>query len=144
LSLNELRYKQCFQLRAARFSLPIRDFDPLFLTVKDNNNETKKLKVVEFHWLKNDFTIKEWLNEIEANEAPKNLDYWMLGIFSFCLFIICNNKNKIYFIYIFCRLQLRIRYLSTDLNEVKFKDPVTFNYYYEQIKNEFTFQKHES
>jgi len=43
-------------------------------------------------------------------------------------------------IYIFYRLQLRIRYLSTDLNEVKFKDPVTFNYYYEQIKNEFTFQ----
>ena len=32
---------------------------------------------------------------------------------------------------------MRIRYLSTDLNEIKFKDPVTFNYYYEQIKNDF-------
>ena len=27
--------------------------------------------------------------------------------------------------------------MSSDLNEVKFKDPITFNYYYEQIKNDF-------
>lgn len=27
--------------------------------------------------------------------------------------------------------------MPTDLNEIKFKDPVTFNYYYEQIKNDF-------
>lgn len=37
------------------------------------------------------------------------------------------------------RLQLRIRHLSTDLNEIKFKDPVTFSYYYEQTKNDFIF-----
>ncbi len=27
--------------------------------------------------------------------------------------------------------------MTNDLNEIKFKDPVTFGYYYEQIKNDF-------
>jgi focal adhesion kinase 1 len=44
------------------------------------------------------------------------------------------DSNQTFFQF---RLQLRIRYLSSDLNEVKFKDPITFNYYYEQIKNDF-------
>lgn len=35
------------------------------------------------------------------------------------------------------RLQLRVRFISSDLNEIQFKDPITFNYYYEQIKNDF-------
>lgn len=35
------------------------------------------------------------------------------------------------------RLQLRIRALSSDLNEIQFKDPVTLGYFYEQIKNDF-------
>jgi hypothetical protein len=35
------------------------------------------------------------------------------------------------------RLHLRVRFLSNDLNEIKFKDPITFNYYYEQVKNDF-------
>ena len=35
------------------------------------------------------------------------------------------------------RLHLRVRYLPGDLNDVKQKDPVTFRYYYEQIKNDF-------
>lgn len=120
LSLNELRYKQCFQLRAVRFSMPIKDFDPLFFTTKDQNDksadkdEKSQLEIEEFFWLKKDDLIKDWLQEIESYEEPiKSLDYWML--------------------------QLRIRYLSTDLNEIKFKDPVTFNYYYEQVKNDFIF-----
>ena len=125
LSLNELRYKQCFQLRATRFSMPIKEFDPLFLTLKTSDSDGKNvsnsdkksqqpaLRIEEFYWLKNNFTIKEWLRTIESAEAPRSLDYWML--------------------------QLRIRYLSTDLQEIKFKDPVTFNYYYEQIKNDFIF-----
>lgn len=120
LSLNELRYKQCFQLRAVRFSMPIKDFDPLFFTIKDQNDkpankdDKSQLEIEEFFWLKKDDLIKDWLQEIESYEEPsKSLDYWML--------------------------QLRIRYLSTDLNEIKFKDPVTFNYYYEQVKNDFIF-----
>jgi len=122
LSLNELRYKQCFQIRAARFSLPIKDFDPLFFTAKDSeknekssNTDKKQLEIEEFFWLKKDDLIKDWIQSIESSEEPnKTLDYWML--------------------------QLRIRYLSTDLNEIKFKDPVTFNYYYEQVKNDFIFE----
>jgi hypothetical protein len=35
------------------------------------------------------------------------------------------------------RLQLRIRHLPSDLNEIKFKDPITFNYYFEQVKSDF-------
>lgn len=79
LSLNELRYKQCFQLRATRFSLPIKEFDPMFLTVKniDGENSKKKLQIEEFFWLKNNYTIKEWLQTIENNESPYTLDYWM-------------------------------------------------------------------
>jgi hypothetical protein len=30
-----------------------------------------------------------------------------------------------------------VRFLPNDLNEIKFKDPITFNYYYEQVKNDF-------
>ena len=30
-----------------------------------------------------------------------------------------------------------MRYLPGDLDEVKFKDPITFGYYYEQVKNDF-------
>lgn len=100
--------------------MPIKDFDPLFFTTKDQNDksadkdEKSQLEIEEFFWLKKDDLIKDWLQEIESYEEPiKSLDYWML--------------------------QLRIRYLSTDLNEIKFKDPVTFNYYYEQVKNDFIF-----
>lgn len=35
------------------------------------------------------------------------------------------------------RLQLRIRCLPCDLNEVKFKDSISFGYFYEQTKNDF-------
>jgi hypothetical protein len=31
------------------------------------------------------------------------------------------------------RIMLRVRYLPSDLTEVKFKDRVTFNYFYEQV-----------
>ena len=105
--------------------MPIKDFDPLFLTLKtsdsdgkhvttnDKKSQAPTLRIEEFYWLKNNFTIKEWLKTVETAEAPRSLDYWMV--------------------------QLRIRYLSTDLQEIKFKDPVTFNYYYEQIKNDFIF-----
>lgn len=37
----------------------------------------------------------------------------------------------------FKRLQLRIRCLPPDLNEVKFKDPISYGYFYEQTKNDF-------
>lgn len=34
---------------------------------------------------------------------------------------------------LFSRLQLRIRFIPTDFNEVNFKDHVSFVYYYEQV-----------
>lgn len=133
--MNELRYKQCFQLRATRFSLPIKDFDPMFLTVK--TGDQKKLQIEEFYWLKNSYTIKEWLQTIENNDSTKTLDYWMYK--KFISYVLTFFFILIYVFFSIERLQLRIRYLSTDLNEIKFKDPVTFNYYYEQIKNDFMF-----
>lgn len=122
LSLNELRYKQCFQLRATRFSHPVKDFDPLYLSIKapadEKSSDTNTVNPVieEHYWLKNDMKIKEWLQMIDQKKDPN-----------------CNNEID------YWKLQLRIRYLSTDLNEIKFKDPVSFSYYYEQIKNDFTF-----
>ena len=47
-----------------------------------------------------------------------------------CLFMFC-------LLVFISRLHLRVRFLTNDLNEVKFKDPITFNYYYEQTKNDF-------
>ncbi len=38
---------------------------------------------------------------------------------------------------LFIRFVLRVRYLPSDYTEIKFKDRVTFSYYYEQIKNDF-------
>jgi focal adhesion kinase 1 len=36
---------------------------------------------------------------------------------------------------------LRVRFLPSDLNEIRFKDPITFNYFYEQTKNDFFYHK---
>jgi focal adhesion kinase 1 len=104
LSLNELRYRQCFRLRSTKFSLPFKDFDP-----SDSETTTSpgiNSKIDEFFWLRNDLTIKEWLNSINDS-----IDDW--------------------------KLQLKVRYISGDLNEVKFKDPITFGYFYEQVNNDF-------
>ncbi len=81
--MNELRFKQCFQLRATRFSLPIKEFDPLFLTVKNIKSDDKKLQIEEFYWIRNDLLIKKWIEEIVTYEAPKSLEYWMLE--TYCL-----------------------------------------------------------
>lgn len=82
LSLNELRYKQCFQLRATKFSHPVKDFDPLYLSLKtasvEIGSETTSPQIEEYYWLKNDLTIKDWIHFVECNrEARQNeMDYW--------------------------------------------------------------------
>jgi focal adhesion kinase 1 len=114
LSLNELRYKKCFSLRSTKLSQPTKDFEPAVSSQCEqkhspNNkqsSDSEQTNIDDHFWLKNDLTIKEWI-EIVKNDT----DYW--------------------------KLQLRTRFLSSDLNEIKFKDPITFNYYYEQIKNDF-------
>ena len=85
LSLNELRYKQCFQLRATRFSHPVKDFDPLYLSIKapadEKSSDTNTVNpVIEEHYcLKNDMKIKEWLQMIDQKKDPNcnnEIDYW--------------------------------------------------------------------
>jgi hypothetical protein len=86
LSLNELRYKQCFQLRATKFSHLIKDFDPINLSLKTPNSSSEKSSssnsenspiIEEHYWLKNDMTIKDWLQMIEKTKE-NDLDYWKL------------------------------------------------------------------
>ena len=88
LSLNELRYKQCFQLRATKYLHSVKDFDPLNLVLKLPTKSTDDLTksenlicqtvIEEFHWLKNDTTIKGWLESIENKKEarPNETDYW--------------------------------------------------------------------
>ncbi|CAF0736648.1 unnamed protein product [Brachionus calyciflorus] len=112
LSLNELRFKQCFRLRSTRFNLSFKDFDPSGQNDSSDSNNGLVNKIEEFFWLKNNTLIKDWLKMIGHLDDESNAtDFW--------------------------KLQLRIRYLPSDLNEIQFKDPVTLSYYYEQIKNDF-------
>ena len=67
--------------------------------------------IEEVVWLRNTYKIKEWLESVSHRDENASLDYW--------------------------KLQLRIRFLASDLHEAHFKDPITFSYYYEQIKNDF-------
>ena len=82
LSLNELRYKQCFQLRATKFSHPIKDFDPLSLKAPtdEKSSESNVINPVieEHYWLKNDMKIKEWLQMIDQKKDSNSneIDYW--------------------------------------------------------------------
>ncbi len=131
LSLNELRYRQCFKLRSTRLCAPFKDFDPI-LSVPANAEATSSTtasntsvdstslinsKIDEFFWLRNDQTIKEWLHLIshlnDTYSGHDAVDYW--------------------------KLQLKIRYISSDLNEVRFKDPITFSYFHEQIVNDYVY-----
>ncbi len=73
LSLNELRFKNCFRLRAVKLSSPI----------DEKNTSTEKnlifSKVDQYVWLRNDQKIKEWLRSIgfeENNEMSEVLNYW--------------------------------------------------------------------
>lgn len=75
LSLNELRYKQCFQLRSTKFSVPFKDFDPENLDVNCSNSQIKKIDY--FFWLKNNVLIKDWFDLIGHNdENSVATDYW--------------------------------------------------------------------
>jgi hypothetical protein len=60
-------------------------------------------KIEVYFWLPFNLTIKETL-KLFAND---DIDSW--------------------------KILLRVRYLPNDLNEVKFKDRVTFTYFYEQV-----------
>jgi hypothetical protein len=133
LSLNELRYRQCFKLRSTRLSAPFKDFDPILnvpaqadttssttaSSISVNSTSLINSKIDEFFWLRNDMTIKEWLHSIGHFNENGNItktdavDHW--------------------------KLQLKIRYISSDLNEVKFKDPITFSYFHEQINNDYVY-----
>jgi hypothetical protein len=128
LSLNELRYRHCFRLKSTKLATPFKDFDPLLgsstltlpaLTTNESNsaaslsNSTALInaKLNELFWLRDDMTVKEWLHLIGHGTDESALDFW--------------------------KLQLKVRCMSGDLNEVKFKDPITFGYFYDQINNEF-------
>ncbi len=78
LSLNELRYKNCFRLRATKYLVSIRDKDnnmnsPTSSASSSNSNNQVDLNegVEEYHWLRNNLTIKEWLNSIDGEESWK-------------------------------------------------------------------------
>ena len=138
LSLNELRYRQCFKLRSTKLASPFKDFDSVYVgstsasstvdstSINSNTSSASSSvmqinsKIDDYFWLRDDSTIKEWLSIIsqltsdsgsEAAPGCEAIDFW--------------------------KLQLKIRYISNDLNEVKFKDPITFNYYYEQVYNDY-------
>ena len=88
LSLNELRYKQCFSLRSTKLSLPFKDFEPPSFGSSSAENEQKvlsnkkeldlKVNIEEYFWLKNDLTIKEWLDLVETKvgKDATATDYW--------------------------------------------------------------------
>ena len=64
---------------------------------------TTEQKIQVFFWLPYNLTIKETLKIFENDD----IDSW--------------------------KIMLRVRYMPSDLNEVKFKDRVTFAYFYEQV-----------
>jgi hypothetical protein len=95
LSLNELRFKQCFKLRSTKFTEPFKDFDPGFLLNSNGSGQSSDAngssvltsalyastlinsKIEDFFWLRNDTTIKEWLQMIGYSaENPAAVDYW--------------------------------------------------------------------
>lgn len=75
MSLNELRFKQCFQLRSTKFSTPFKDFDP---NNSEGNFPSSQIKKIEqFFWLKNNILIKEWLKLIgQTEENSCATDFW--------------------------------------------------------------------
>lgn len=82
LSLNELRYKRCFQLRSTRFSKSNKDFDPLFLPSTTFNQPNVNINLAsipvieDFFWLTSDLRIKDWIGSIRAEEKHNDLNLW--------------------------------------------------------------------
>lgn len=81
LSLNELRYKKCFALRATKFLHPLKDFDPSSDSNENSKSEinAQNYKIIDHFWLRNASTIKEWLDFINAQACENNenpTDYW--------------------------------------------------------------------
>jgi hypothetical protein len=116
LSANELRYRQCFKLRSTKFAAPFKDFDNLTETTTTTtattaNSSLINSKIEDFFWLRGDLTIPAWLHMIASSPLFSTTDHW--------------------------KLQLKVRYISSDLTEVKFKDPCTFSYFYEQVSADF-------
>jgi hypothetical protein len=86
--LNELRYRKCFQLRATKFAVPIKDFEATSLDTqasnKSNNNHNQQInqnelnyKIDEYFWLKNNTRIKDWITHVNSSTEINNpLDYW--------------------------------------------------------------------
>lgn len=82
LSLNELRFKRCFSLRATKYSYVINDLDNLQLneinkSLPGNTNKISN-KILEAFWLRNNLTIKKWLKIISDDQGANSpaSDYW--------------------------------------------------------------------
>jgi len=82
-------------LRSTKLSAPIKDFEPPTFTnsvefeQKSSPNKMNpldlKVSIEEYFWLKNDLTIKEWLDLVEqkVDKDLKSIDYWKYVFFFF-------------------------------------------------------------
>jgi hypothetical protein len=95
LSLNELRFKNCFRVRATRYTLPNmnklqsdefdRSFDSSLLTNStqtsfNNSNEiyyNVNNRIEEFIWWRNNNTIQRSIQLVFKDDQNENMiDYW--------------------------------------------------------------------
>ena len=89
VSLNDLRYRRCFGLRATKFEHPICDFDDSKEEEKKSNTACEKShfnKIVQAFWLRSKSTIADWiqnidalqqkLNENQSKNSSNSTDYW--------------------------------------------------------------------
>lgn len=95
VSLNDLRYRKCFGLRATKFERPICDFDDSKEEERKSSNNTRENssalshqhnKIVQAFWLRSKSTIADWIqnidalqqkiNENQSKNSSNSTDYW--------------------------------------------------------------------